>query len=178
MLTTFSLASFSAAAKSLQSCPTLCDPHRQQPTRLPHPWDSPGKKTGVGCHFLLRAHSLCCSIIGLSFSVFHIQTLHKKIGLGEFFPLQERIYLLTKFYSQVASQKSIQPEYERRTVAQGQKVMTAVQGSSCVRLCLQKGQGHGQQSEPWGLARKIPVCQLHKRSLMSVTIAAGLENPK
>ena len=28
-------------------------PHRQQPTRLPHPWDSPGKNTGVGCHFLL-----------------------------------------------------------------------------------------------------------------------------
>ena len=27
-------------------------PHRQQPTRLPRPWDSPGKNTGVGCHFL------------------------------------------------------------------------------------------------------------------------------
>ena len=29
-------------------------PHGQQPTRLPHPWDSPGKNTGVGCHFLLQ----------------------------------------------------------------------------------------------------------------------------
>ena len=29
-------------------------PHRRQPTRLPHPWDSPGKNTGVGCHFLLQ----------------------------------------------------------------------------------------------------------------------------
>ena len=29
-------------------------PHRQQPTRLPHPWDSPCKNTGVGCHFLLQ----------------------------------------------------------------------------------------------------------------------------
>ena len=29
-------------------------PHRMQPTRLPHPWDSPGKNSGVGCHFLLR----------------------------------------------------------------------------------------------------------------------------
>ena len=28
--------------------------HRQKPTRLPHPWDSPGKNTGVGCHFLLQ----------------------------------------------------------------------------------------------------------------------------
>ena len=42
-----------AAAKSLQSCPTL-QPHRQQPTRLPRPWDSPGKNTGVGCYFLLQ----------------------------------------------------------------------------------------------------------------------------
>ena len=29
-------------------------PHRCQPTRLPHPWDSPAKNTGVGCHFLLQ----------------------------------------------------------------------------------------------------------------------------
>ena len=41
-------------AKSLQSCPTLCDPHRWQPTRLLCLWDSPGKNTEVGCHFLLQ----------------------------------------------------------------------------------------------------------------------------
>ena len=29
-------------------------PHRWKPTRLPHPWDSPGKNTEVGCHFLLQ----------------------------------------------------------------------------------------------------------------------------
>ena len=29
-------------------------PHRQQPTRLHRPWDSPGKNTGVGCHFFLQ----------------------------------------------------------------------------------------------------------------------------
>ena len=29
-------------------------PHRWQPTRLPRPWDPPGKNTGVGCHFLLQ----------------------------------------------------------------------------------------------------------------------------
>ena len=40
-------------AKSLQSCPTLCDPIDCS-HRLPHPWDSPGKNTGVGCHFLLQ----------------------------------------------------------------------------------------------------------------------------
>ena len=32
----------------------LCVTHRRQLTRLPRPWDSPGKKTGVGCHFLLQ----------------------------------------------------------------------------------------------------------------------------
>ena len=41
-----------AAAKSLQS--DSVRPHTRQPTRLPHPWDSPGKNTGVGCHFLLQ----------------------------------------------------------------------------------------------------------------------------
>ena len=72
-----------AAVKSLQSCPTLCDPHRRQPTRLLHPWDSPGKNTGVGCHFLLQcmkvksesevaqscptlSHPMDCSIPGSS----------------------------------------------------------------------------------------------------------------
>ena len=32
----------------------LCTTHRGQPTRLPRPWNSPGKNTGVGCHFLLQ----------------------------------------------------------------------------------------------------------------------------
>ena len=36
------------------SCVRLCATHRQQPTRLPPPWDSPGKNTGVGCHCLLQ----------------------------------------------------------------------------------------------------------------------------
>jgi len=41
-----------AAAKSLLSCPTLCDPIDLPGS--PRPWDSPGKNTGVGCHFLLQ----------------------------------------------------------------------------------------------------------------------------
>ena len=32
----------------------LCVTPRRQPTRLPYPWDSPGKNTGAGCHFLLQ----------------------------------------------------------------------------------------------------------------------------
>ena len=42
-----------AAAKSLQLCPTLCDPIGSPPGS-PIPRDSPGKNTGVGCHFLLQ----------------------------------------------------------------------------------------------------------------------------
>ena len=102
-----------AAAKSLQSCPTLCNPtdgsppgsavpgilqartlewvsisfsnawkwkvkvkslsrvrllvpHGLRPTRVLHPWDFPGKSTGVGCHCLLRVKSslwLLCQIV-------------------------------------------------------------------------------------------------------------------
>src|SRR5574340_465180 len=33
-------------------------PQRRQPTRLPRPWDSPGKNTGVGCHFLLQCRKV------------------------------------------------------------------------------------------------------------------------
>ena len=33
-------------------------PHRWQPTRLLHPWDFPGKSTGVGCHCLLRLRNI------------------------------------------------------------------------------------------------------------------------
>ena len=100
----FQLPAAAAAAKSLQLCPTLCDPidgsppgflslgfsrqehwsglpfpspmqerekgkwnlsvvldsswpHGLQPTRLLHPWDFPGKSTGVGCHCLLHPAS-------------------------------------------------------------------------------------------------------------------------
>ena len=49
-----SAAAAAAAAASLQSCPTSVRPQRRQPTRLPCPWDSPGKNTGVVCHFLLQ----------------------------------------------------------------------------------------------------------------------------
>ena len=48
-----STPSAAATAKSCQSCPTVRPP-RRQPTRLRRPWDSLGKNTGVGCHFLLQ----------------------------------------------------------------------------------------------------------------------------
>ena len=46
-------AAAAAAAKSLQSCPTLCHPVDGSPPGPPlNPWDSPGKNTGVGCRCL------------------------------------------------------------------------------------------------------------------------------
>ena len=39
---------------SLFSHARLCVTPRWQPARLPHPWDSPGRNTGIGCHFLLQ----------------------------------------------------------------------------------------------------------------------------
>ena len=46
---------FAAAAAAVASVVSnSVRPHRWQPTRLPRPWDSPGKNTGVGCHFLLQ----------------------------------------------------------------------------------------------------------------------------
>ena len=47
-------------------------PHRQQPTRLPRPWDSLGKNTGVGCHFLLQ----CMKVKNESELVQSCPTLH------------------------------------------------------------------------------------------------------
>ncbi|KAB0384160.1 hypothetical protein FD755_006077 [Muntiacus reevesi] len=48
-------------------------PHRRQPTRLPGPWDSPGKNTGVGCHFLLQ-----CMKVKITY-----YTKHKKVRIPQ-----------------------------------------------------------------------------------------------
>ena len=53
-------AAAAAAAASVMS--DSVGPHRWQPTRLHHLWDSPGKNTGVGCHFLLQ----CMKVKSLS----------------------------------------------------------------------------------------------------------------
>ena len=54
-------------------------PHGLQPTRLPRPWDSPGKNTGVGCHFLLQYIKQWCSNIGKQTS----QKSHKRRKTNE-----------------------------------------------------------------------------------------------
>ena len=58
-------AAAAAAAKSLQSCSTLCDP--RDGSR-----DSPGRNTGVGCHFLLQ-----CKKVRSESEATHSSTMHK-----------------------------------------------------------------------------------------------------
>ena len=47
-------------------------PLRRQPTRIPRPWDSPGKNTGVGCHCLLRGtqHQPSAMCLPLSYPLY------------------------------------------------------------------------------------------------------------
>ena len=58
-------------------------PHRRQPTRLPHPWDSPGKNTEVGCHFLLQ----CMKVKSESEVAQSCLTLRAKGGKSELEPI-------------------------------------------------------------------------------------------
>ena len=51
-------------------------PHRRQPTRLPHPWDSTGKNTEMGCHFLLQ----CMKVKSQSKS---LSCVRHKLGLNK-----------------------------------------------------------------------------------------------
>ena len=53
-VSSFLKLSAAVAAKPLQSCLNSVRPLRRQPTRLPRSWDSPGKNTEGGCHFLLQ----------------------------------------------------------------------------------------------------------------------------
>ena len=66
-----------AAAASLQSCPTLCDPIDGSPPGSPVPWDSPGKNTGVGCHLLLQCMKVKSEseVLGTFNKLLHIQCL-------------------------------------------------------------------------------------------------------
>ena len=71
-LTLLSVTISAAAAAEVASVVSdSVRPRRWQPTRLPRPWDSPGKNTGVGCHFLLQ----CMKIKGESEAVQSCPTL-------------------------------------------------------------------------------------------------------
>ena len=67
-----------AAAKSLQSCLILCDHMDGSPPGSPRPWDSPGKNTGVGCHFLLQ----CTKVKSESEAAQSCPTLRDPVSMG------------------------------------------------------------------------------------------------
>ena len=68
-------------------------PHRWQPTRLPRPWNSPGRSTGVGCHCLL--HFLIPSVHKFLFSQFTLLDLELCVTLMPFFPLPPKLTWLS-----------------------------------------------------------------------------------
>ena len=94
-------------------------PHRRQPTRLCHPWDSPGKNSGVGCHFLLQcmkvkrenevtqsspapSYPMDCSLSGSSIhGIFQVRVLEWVAIVFSFFKIIQGILkkiFLEEFY--------------------------------------------------------------------------------
>ena len=92
-------------------------PQRRQPTRLPRPWDSPGKNTGVGCHFLLQCmkgkresevaqscptlrNPMECSPLGSSIhGIFQARVLEwGAIAFSKYIHLQLIFYCVSSFY--------------------------------------------------------------------------------
>ena len=69
---------------------TSVRPHRRQPTRLPRPWDSPGKNTGVGRHFLLQNHTLV--LTNPSKNAFLTEKLYVERILKSFLYFQDNIF--------------------------------------------------------------------------------------
>ena len=89
-----------------QSCPTLCNPHRLQPTRLLHPWDFPGKSTGVGRQCLLlqviiifnNHYSSCKNLLHMSESLVSVGSVilvpkGEKLSLGDI-TMKQKFHIL------------------------------------------------------------------------------------
>ena len=100
-------------------------PHRWQPTRLRHPWDSPGKNTGVGCHFLLQE---IFPTQGLNPGLPHCRQMLYRLSHQEV-PLHTRIMLnvtVSDFIfggSKITADGDCSHEIKRRLLL-GRKVMT------------------------------------------------------
>ena len=105
-------------------------PHRWQPTRLPHPWDSPGKNTGVGCHFLLQcmkeksesevaqscrtlSDPVDCSLPGSSvLGIFQARVLEwGTIAFSWYIPSKNKNLLLQREWSHLKQTICFSPEY-------------------------------------------------------------------
>ena len=85
-------------------------PHGLQPTRLLCPWDSPGKNTGVGCHFLLHCH-LCSFYIIACISFFiELWLIHNVVPISATWENAIQLYIYTHcfliFFSITAYQET------------------------------------------------------------------------
>ena len=130
-------------------------PHRRQPTRLPCPWDSPGKNTGVACHFLLQCikvksesevAQLCptlsdlmdCSLPGSS-----IHRISQARVLG---------HCKSSAKGKVHSNTGL-PQETRKGLMRPHTTIGEGNGTSLQYSCL--GKSHGRRSlvgySPWGL---------------------------
>ena len=153
-------------------------PHRRQPTRLPCPWDSPGKNTGVGCHFLLQCMKVknesevtqsCqilrdpmdCSLPGSSVhGIFQARVLEEGLALLFWHLIRSvlfRYYLLyffkmTLFLKDLRKSKQTRPPALVGTYLFGE---TYLPHCSClldkrnVRLCRSESD-LGHHCHPWG----------------------------
>ena len=111
-------------------------PHRRQPTRLLCPWDSPGKNTVVGCHFLLQGTHACeiTSVMSDSVRLYGQQptrllrpqdSLGKNTGVGCHFLLWEGMAMTEK--SQGRKEKRKKPRGSKGVVAEtGLQVLSQI----------------------------------------------------
>ena len=113
-------------------------PHRWQPTRLPHPWDSLGKNTGEGCHFLLQ----CMKVKSQS------EVVQLCLTLSD--PMDCRLGNLKNFrlLSIANVPDFILGKKEKKTKTNKQKKKTSVLGEGCSREEADTYQSHDAQQVP------------------------------
>ena len=90
-----------AAAKLLQSCPTLCNPIDSSPPGSP--WDSPGKNTGVGCHCPGNVNQNYNEVINSHQSERLLSKNLRTISAGEDVEKREPSYTLVGMYADIAT---------------------------------------------------------------------------
>ena len=80
-------------------------PHRRQPTRLRRPWDSPGKNTGVDCHFLLQCVKVkllsCIGVLATPWAAAYQAPLYMGFSRQEYWsgvPLPSPINWLSRIF--------------------------------------------------------------------------------
>ena len=79
-------------------------PHRRQLTRLPHPWDSPGKNTGVGSHFILQG-----IVLSQGSNLHLLCVLHWQVGSSHERPWEALSCLLVVVFSPPVTSHSLRP---------------------------------------------------------------------